>query len=85
MAKRLGVKLLVDCAMNPLPAQIDLLVRLASQAGYEYADAYAVWLECHQTPDPYLVIDTVLWIAHIQKISVLDALELVEGVKQQLG
>ncbi len=71
--------------MNPPPTNIGLLTSIANETGHPYADAYAVWLLCYQHEEPYLIVDTVLWIAKRHTISVIDALELYQEVEDQFG
>ncbi|GAB3544809.1 hypothetical protein [Spirosoma fluminis] len=71
--------------MNPLPSDIEQLVRIAHQTGHEYADAYAVWRIYQGHPDAYLIVDTVLWIAKNQDVAVMSAVRLYRDIENQLG
>ena len=71
--------------MNPIPANIDLLANLAEETGHAYADVYAVWQLCQHREESYLIVDTVLWIAKRQKIPVLAAFDLYQGIEDQFG
>ncbi|GAB4005967.1 hypothetical protein GCM10028808_06950 [Spirosoma migulaei] len=71
--------------MNPPVANIELLVQIASQTGHPYADAYTVWELYRAYPDVYSIVDTVLWVAQNQSISVVDALKTVQDIEEQFG
>ncbi len=71
--------------MNPLPANINLLVNIANETGHTYADAFAVWQLCQHEKEVYLIVDTVLWIAKRHDISVMAAYDLYKGVEDQFG
>jgi hypothetical protein len=71
--------------MNPLPTNIGLLIKIANETGHTYDDAYAVWLVCHHQEEPYLIVDTVLWIAKRHRIHVMAAFELYQGVENLFG
>jgi hypothetical protein len=76
---------LVDCAMNPLPSDIEQLVRIARQTGHDYADAFTVWRIYEDHPEAYLIVDTVLWIAKNQQVAVMSAVKLYRDIENQLG
>ncbi|AUD02901.1 hypothetical protein [Spirosoma pollinicola] len=71
--------------MNPLPANIPLLVNIAKETGHTYADAFAVWQVCNHQKDAYLIVDTVLWIARRHNIAVMAAFDLYKGIEDQFG
>ncbi|MVM39518.1 hypothetical protein GO730_21150 [Spirosoma sp. HMF3257] len=71
--------------MNPSPVDVELLSQIASQTGRQYTDAYTVWMEYYAYPDVYTIVDTVLWVAQNQKLSVLDAIKAVRDIEEQFG
>ncbi|MVM29403.1 hypothetical protein GO755_05115 [Spirosoma sp. HMF4905] len=69
--------------MNPLPVNVELLTQIANQRGRQYIDAYKVWLAYYQEPDVYTIVDTVLWVAQNQELSVVDAIKVVQDIEGQ--
>ncbi|QDK77411.1 hypothetical protein EXU85_01885 [Spirosoma sp. KCTC 42546] len=71
--------------MNQPVANIELLVQIASQTGHPYADAYTIWEIYRAYPDAYSIVDTVLWVAQNQGVSVVDAIKTVQDIEEQFG
>lgn len=71
--------------MNLPPVNVELLNRIANQAGRKYTDAYAVWLEYHHDTDVYSIIDTVLWVATNQQLPIDEAIQAVRDIEEQFG
>ncbi len=57
-----------------LPTNVELLVELAASNDLEYEDAYFVWKRFYTRADAYMIVETVLYIAKTQRLSINLAL-----------
>lgn len=57
-----------------LPTNVELLVHLAATNDLEYEDAYFVWKRFYTRADAYMIVETVLYIAKTQRLSINLAL-----------